>query len=610
MVGFSPKNFSFCRNENPPQTNVGKFPSTVFRRYALSLAGVVCAVLCAAGIAFAIQSYRDAENHMEGTHALQTQLARDRTLGLLEEIERNLRVIASIPWSATGLTQDDRATEYRRVISTLVAVQEISLVSPEGIELAAVSRSRPVTFGSGIHFDKELISRARSGEPTYSEVRLEPGRTTPFVYLALADKGSSEQVSVAKISLQTLSEALARIATSPASQSFIVDAAGLTVAHSNRLQALRIDALKTDVAVQQAIGASRAGALNGNATSIRDGETLFNSWQSLKNPSWLFFISQPKSKLLVPVYKSLLWSLALLGLGLSGALAASYWLARKMTRPIIALSKSANEFANGNLDHRIPAAQIYEFQNVAQSFNRMAGDLKVLTTDLESKVQEKTAQLSSEFALRETQTKELTKLEERARIMRDIHDGVGGHLVALLGAAKREQLDSKAIEAMAQDALVDFRIAIDSMSPTETDLVTTLANLRFRLQPRLAASQLASDWKFDEFPPDLKLSREVLFHLQRIVAEAITNIAKHARGATRADVAAKWDAAHLRVIIEILDDGAGFAQGLIAGGGGRGIANMRTRAGLAGGELELISAGAGSGAIVRLLIPAEIGDRG
>ena len=613
MAGCSQRNFYCSRSGNQVAIDVLSRHNTVYRRYAFGLGTSAALGIGFAAAAFALQSYRDARSHIEMVHSLQTQSAKDRTATALAEIERNLRAIAAVPWSATGLTQDDRVLEYRRALSTLPLLQEISLVSPEGQVLVSVSRNRPVALNSTAIFDAAYIVKARTGEPTYSDVGVEQGRTTPFVYVALSDKGSSSQISVAKVGLQTLSDELGKLVTNPQSAAYIVDEKGFLVAHSNKLVSLRLDALKTDASVQSAIRQAEAGEIAGNLLGVREGNDVFVSWQSLRNPRWLFFVDDQKSEVFAPVYRSLSWSAGLLGVGLAGALAASFWLARRMTRPIIALSKSAGEFAKGNLDHRIPEAQIAEFQIVAQGFNQMAAELKVLTTDLENKVREKTSQLETEFVTREAQGKEIVKLEERARIMRDFHDGVGGHLVSLLGAAKRDALDAKQIEAMVSDALVDFRIAIDSLSPEETDMTTALAGLRFRLLSRVQAAGLESAWSLAELPERLDFSREVIFHVQRIVAEAITNVIKHAQ-ASRVDVSARVEASSAALVIDVIDDGIGFSHDASAGEvrRGRGVANILQRTGLVGGEVVWLNGGAAGvgaarGTVMRLRLPVVAG---
>jgi signal transduction histidine kinase len=157
---------------------------------------------------------------------------------------------------------------------------------------------------------------------------------------------------------------------------------------------------------------------------------------------------------------------------------------------------------------------------------------------------------------------------------------------------------------MVNDALVDFRIAIDSLSPNETDMTTALANLRFRLIPRLQSAGLASEWTFADVPDRAVFSREAIFHVQRIIAEAITNVVKHA-SATRVDVRTLWDAPTQRLTIEIQDDGKGTVMSSEASEPrrGRGVGNIQQRVALVGGVVEWVPPTSGAGTVVRVVLP-------
>jgi signal transduction histidine kinase len=573
----------------------------------------IAALLCAAGSALVYQTYLNTLASSQRAQADEALRVRESVSVLLGEIERNLNAIASIPWSAPGLTADDRATEYRRAMSILPAVLEITLVDAAARELLFVSRSQPLRVSSGAVVEPDLVGQAMTAGAAYSSVRFESGKALPFIILAFPDRGSSAQVSLAKVSLQSLSESLAKIVSGNGGLAFIVDGESKLVAHSNRLSVLRPAMYQEDEVVRSAVSAAAARAeASGTLAHTLEGKSMWASWQTLKAPRWVVFVEQDKSVLLKPVWDALKWSALFLGLGILSALGVSYWLARRMTRPVVALSKSVQQFASGNLAHRASVTTHDEIESVANNFNAMASELQALTTNLEQKISEKTSQLETEFATREAQGKEIVKLEERARIMRDFHDGVGGHLVGLLGAAKRDALDAKQIEAMVSDALVDFRIAIDSLSPEETDLTTALAGLRFRLLPRLKGAGLESAWSLEGLPLHLDFSREVIFHVQRIVAEAITNVIKHA-GATRVEVTAWVDSELSAMVLEVRDDGVGFAARASETGGlrGRGVANISQRALLIGGLVEWRNLGneggqGEHGTLMRLQIPMAL----
>jgi signal transduction histidine kinase len=86
---------------------------------------------------------------------------------------------------------------------------------------------------------------------------------------------------------------------------------------------------------------------------------------------------------------------------------------------------------------------------------------------------------------------------ERERLVSDLHDGLGLHLLTALKMATGHPLAAR--EPLAEvlaDCLDELRLAIDSMSNIdERDPVLLLASCR--LAPRLAAAGVQLDWQVD-----------------------------------------------------------------------------------------------------------------
>lgn len=226
---------------------------------------------------------------------------------------------------------------------------------------------------------------------------------------------------------------------------------------------------------------------------------------------------------------------------------------------------------------------------------------EALSAELERRVEEKHAELERNYARLRRLEQERVVAEERERMMAELHDGLGGQLVSTLAMLRSGGAETSAVEGALQAALDDMRLLIHSIQGEESDLVGALATLRARLAPRLAHAGLRLDWAVADVPTPAGFGPEKALQVMRIVQEAIANVLKHA-GATRlrvrVDVAGNVGSRHVCVAVE--DDGSGFGA---APGGGRGLANMRRRAGLLGGRLEL--EGGPAGTSVRLLLPLE-----
>jgi len=150
-----------------------------------------------------------------------------------------------------------------------------------------------------------------------------------------------------------------------------------------------------------------------------------------------------------------------------------------------------------------------------------------------------------------------------------------------------------------RECIDDLRLAIDSLQPTDDDLLSVLGNLRYRLENRLRTHGIALDWQVREVPKLTCLTPRNVLHLLRILQEAFTNIVQHAQ-ARHIRVATAVDAE--RVKIDVVDDGRGFDVDQAENAGkAQGLAKMRGRAKTIGGDLLVMPTPTGT--TLSLLLP-------
>ena len=184
--------------------------------------------------------------------------------------------------------------------------------------------------------------------------------------------------------------------------------------------------------------------------------------------------------------------------------------------------------------------------------------------------------------------------------MRDMHDGVGGVLVSSIARLVAGAPDPRSVADGLRAALEELRLAIDSLASVEGDAATVLGIVRARLGARLGRSGIALDWRVGDLPALPDLGPENVLHLIRIVQEAIANAIRHSQARTLVVAAEVSGGADGRAIaIRIADDGRGLPPGPLAE---RGLANMRRRAQLLGGELAVTSSPRGTTVELRLPI--------
>lgn len=177
-------------------------------------------------------------------------------------------------------------------------------------------------------------------------------------------------------------------------------------------------------------------------------------------------------------------------------------------------------------------------------------------------------------ALADAERRELEVLRERARIARDLHDGLGAELTGLLYRAQAAEPADEALVERVRGCVDELRTTVWLLRDNERPTEAFVTWLRERCLD-LCAGRCALTLTVDGRP--VALDGELMVHVARMVLEAVRNAARHAQ-AKRVDV-------HLaiepRLKVRVTDDGVGLPDGAWASSEG-GLANLRARAAMTG----------------------------
>ncbi|WP_454688527.1 sensor histidine kinase [Achromobacter aloeverae] len=180
---------------------------------------------------------------------------------------------------------------------------------------------------------------------------------------------------------------------------------------------------------------------------------------------------------------------------------------------------------------------------------------------------------------------------ERERILQDMHDGMGAHLVAALHMARRPETDKRELVRSLEESLQDMRLIIDSLDTQSPGLLPLLANLRFRLEPQLKAIGIRLEWDIHPLPGLPPLTPDETLAVLRIVQEAVNNAIRHAQP-RNVRIAARPEGNG--ALISISDDGRGFSTDGVERAGAHGLRGMRARAAKLGARLAIESGNGGT----------------
>ncbi|WP_309089108.1 ATP-binding protein [Phenylobacterium sp.] len=204
-----------------------------------------------------------------------------------------------------------------------------------------------------------------------------------------------------------------------------------------------------------------------------------------------------------------------------------------------------------------------------------------------------------------------TRIGERAKLARDLHDGLLQTLTASTLHLKLAASDASA-ETAARLGMVRAGLAEEQrqirhfVEENRPRLTPSEVRLSVELRPRL--DQLAREWgcgiAYEEEPADLVLGAGLCRHIRHLVTEAIANAARHG-GASHVSVRVAGEEGRLE--LTIADNGRGFpdltgefgAASLLAQDAGP--RSLLSRVAELGGELTLKTGG--GGATVRIQLP-------
>lgn len=291
--------------------------------------------------------------------------------------------------------------------------------------------------------------------------------------------------------------------------------------------------------------------------------------------------------------RRMLLTTALVGLVGVGTASLLTWL---LTRPILDLVAATQRVRQGDLGARAPHWADDEIGDLADAFNQLMAELEVSQQTVAEKEAARGRLLAQLINAQE---------EERKRIARDLHDGVGQALTSLLVNLKlMSQSDRLAgakdkVEEMRQvasETLEDVRLLSRQLRPSALDDLGLAAALdRYVAEFMQRYPHLTVDLHTDlpdRLPPAVETS------LYRIVQEAMTNAARHSQASDLSVLVTRRNGS-VQAILE--DNGRGFDPvAARRSGTSVGLHGMAERVDLFGGRLEIESSPEGTSIYVEI----------
>ncbi|KQU75537.1 MULTISPECIES: 7TM diverse intracellular signaling domain-containing protein [unclassified Rhizobacter] len=234
---------------------------------------------------------------------------------------------------------------------------------------------------------------------------------------------------------------------------------------------------------------------------------------------------------------------------------------------------------------------------IAGEYSRAHRAVDALNGDLTALVHAHEAQLHESLDRLARSDRTLAVAAERARILRDMHDGVGSLLTSAVRQLEGGRISTSRVLESLRESMSQLKLSIDAINLPVGDVNALLASLRYRLQARIEASGVELHWDVGPLPLWPTGTHDAMRHLQFLLLEALSNVMQHSQ-ATAVTLAARGVAAGIEVSLS--DNGLGTS-----GDEGNGLRSMRERAAALSARLSVVARDRGTRVEILLPVPPQ-----
>ena len=307
---------------------------------------------------------------------------------------------------------EQRYLDYLRVLRNVPAITALRHLDSSGAERLSVSVVDLDAVNSGKNYSTSpefLVTQARK---RYFSPMFLRNKAEPYMLVAVAVAETAPEITVAEISLNPIWDVVSRLRVGRAGYAYVVDAGGRLIAHPDMSIVLQNRDLSDTSQVKAARLEGKAEATGGASFTAAEGlggRKVLAVSVPIPHLHWLVFIEQPLDEVLDSLRTQLWRAAALMVLGLALSVLASVLLARRMVAPIRQLQEGAARVGKGELDHRIDIHTGDELEALAAEFNHTTAQLQDSQSNLEQKVEARTADLTQSLE-QQTATAEVLKV--------------------------------------------------------------------------------------------------------------------------------------------------------------------------------------------------------
>ena len=348
---------------------------SLFQKYFLVLFAAAIFPMAAAGISNTWFSYVDQRAILSALLRSEATSAADKIESFLDSIQLTLGSTISPEGNMASVKQLRLLAV--RAMHQVPGILSISIVDGTGAERLHISRTGKNRTESGADRSGDpAVVGVRTAKVWYGPVIYRPG-SEPSITMAMASYDNLVVANsvIAEISLKPIWLIVSEIHVGRSGQGFVIDQAGRLIAHPTISKVMQCADEKAALALRKLQDAIAAAGGTAIASLNAENERFVTAGAPVAAAGWTVVVEQSQAEAFAPLYASLWRTGGLLFLATVLAAVLAYWLARRMSGPILLLEEGALKIGAGQFDHRINISTGDELERLAARFNQMAQEL-------------------------------------------------------------------------------------------------------------------------------------------------------------------------------------------------------------------------------------------
>jgi len=329
----------------------------------------------------------------------------------LERIEAGMRTATKSPEVARQGLSEEFQSELTRLLLVTPAIEEVAALDLTGSIRLQASRFRTILPEDQTDLPPDAaLDAATQGRSFFDPVYYARGSEPYNTITVPIERFAGDLIGLlwAKVNLKYIWEVIRDIKIGQTGYAYIVTRSGDLVAHPDLSLVLRRQNLAHLEPVRSAFqNDPSTETVKSLAAESLQGKKVFASYALIPRLDWAVIIEQPLNEAYAPLYASMLRTSSVLLIGLGMAVLASFFLARRVIRPLEALRWGVDRIGKGDLNHQLQIKTGDEIEILAEEFNKMVAELKKSYQGLEEKVEQRTKELSALYDVTATATRSL-----------------------------------------------------------------------------------------------------------------------------------------------------------------------------------------------------------